>query len=178
VRGPHAYCGVMRRNVALLAAAVGIAFALPAEVGAQQTCNGPPGTAAIEQYCEWVPSASGDRRPGQGARPSAPLPPRAVNQLARAEDGRALLTALGVDPDAPSQRQGSASGGSDARGGGRGAAETGAPAARVPSNNPLDAVRSALGAGPIGGPALPWIIFVTTVVMGGWAWVSKRRRSS
>jgi hypothetical protein len=52
-----------------LVALVALALALPAPSLAQAPpTNAPPGNAAIDEYLETVPGASGDARPRQGAR--------------------------------------------------------------------------------------------------------------
>jgi len=49
---------IVNRTLVLLALLAAGTFAAPA---AAQDCEGPPGTAAIEQYCESVPDATGNR---------------------------------------------------------------------------------------------------------------------
>jgi hypothetical protein len=142
---------------------------------AASECVAPPGTAAIEQYCEIVPSATGD------SGGSSPAPDRSSTPALRAQgaDGRALANVLGSD------RTGSASGSrgkqrtarSAPRHGHRAAAR--ATAARdEPAPNPLRAVTSAVQAGPTLGGGFAWVLLGITALMLAAGWLRLRRGRS
>lgn len=65
---------MIRSRLCLLLAGAAL-LTLPSAASAQ-TCQAPPGTAAIDQYCESIPGATGDRgTPGrEGGRGSAGAP--------------------------------------------------------------------------------------------------------
>ncbi len=154
----------MRRiPVALIAAA----FALwAAPVASAQRCVAPPGTAAVEQYCETIPAAGGSRASDSGPKDPVPLSRRTARDLAGSgAEGEQLLRSLGHDP----QKRSSGSGRSrpDIEGG---------DAPSEPSSNPLDAVRSALSGGPSMGSGFFTVLVALTLLMLGFAWFSYRRR--
>src|SRR5437763_16771660 len=160
--------------LAVAAVAVGALLGpLPAQA-APTTCVAPPGTSGIDQYCETVPGAGGDQgtRGGGGGTTGghhslgSSLPKRTVSQLGRSAAGRAVL---GLSTGLTNASTTSASGGSGSRSGGSGsghsgksggashgsgsaASQSGAPTGR--SDNPLDAVRSAVSTGASAGPGL------------------------
>jgi hypothetical protein len=162
----------------LLTAFVALFLATAAPASAQTDCVAPPGTAAIEQYCETVPSATGAKGGGASA-------PTTVDGAARSElrskgpDGRALAQLLASD------RRASMSGGDATADGARGLGSDhgdGRPAPRsgrvespappaAPSFNPLDAVSSAVEAGPTLGGPFGWPVLGLTVLMIGAGWL-------
>lgn len=96
----------MRRyapEVTRLFVAALMALALPATAAAQLTnCVAPPGTAAIEQYCEQVaPPAHG----GKG-RDAAPVDARDVAALQKTASGQALLRSVGRTRSIPAKKRG------------------------------------------------------------------------
>src|SRR4051794_26277193 len=121
----------MRRLTLLLSVLAGLLVAQPA---AAQNCVAPPGTAAVEEYCETVPTGTGDRGSGDPGQPAAGAPAKTLARLAKTKQGQALSRALGHDPAKaakPRQRVKSTS-------------ETGSSAPRAtgqapqaPSGNPL-----------------------------------------
>ena len=152
---------MVRSFVALIAALV----LLPAATATAQTCVAPPGTAAIDQYCETVPAAGGDRG-STDAGPRVAIPQQTADQLARSNEGGTLLRNLGNDPKKPwgatKQRAGSD--------------ESEAPVA--PSNNPLDAVGSALSSGPTLDGWFIAALLAVTLLMVSWGWIAYRRRDN
>jgi hypothetical protein len=144
---------------------------LAAPAHADQTCVAPPGTAAVEQYCEVVPAAGGSQ--DRHRRDPAPIPPSTAQRLSRSSAGQDLLRTLGHDPvtakhagAAKAHRRSSA------------ATPGTAAAPRPPGDDPLGAVTSALSSGPkLGGPFVG-VLLALTVLMLGWGWVAYRRRAS
>ena|SRR5437763_2180366 len=177
--------------VALTAsAAVG---ALPAQA-APANCVAPPGTSGIDQYCETVPAAGGDtgtRGGGGGGHPlSSSVPRRTAAGLRGAGSvGKAVLSL-------PSGATGAAGQGAAAQGvtgaGGKGGTHGRTANAQSPGNrstadqstpssksdNPLQAIRSAVSTGTSAGEGLVWIFVALGVVMSGLAWLSYRRSAN
>src|SRR3954454_25086600 len=146
----------MLRFVVLLAALLTL---IPGTAAAQ-SCKAPPGTAAIDEYCETVPSAKGDRGTADPSE-TVPISKQTAQALARSSEGSALLRQLGHDAQKPSgNKKSSAS---------KGKAGASAPAA--PSNNPLDAVGAAVSSGPTLGGGFIIALLVVTLLMAGWGWV-------
>lgn len=155
----------MVRRLVLLAFALALLAAAPA--AAQRTCIAPPGTAAIDQYCEVVPDAGGDRG-STDLRPPVAIPQETAEQLARSGgQGEALLRQLGQDPAKP-------------RGAGRrpsGPADSSDPGPSAPSDNPLDAVSSALSSGPTVSSGFIVALLAVTLLVLSWGWIAYRRRT-
>jgi hypothetical protein len=150
-----------------LLAALAAVLICCASAGARD-CNAPPGTAAIDQYCETLPSATGTNG-GEGGDV------RRVSAATRAalrqsgDDGRALSRLLAETParthDQPATRS-SGTSNNPAR-------------ADESATNALGAVRSAIGSGDTVGAWLPWLLLVLAILLGGIAWFrSHRRRAS
>lgn len=152
---------------------------------APPSCQAPPGTSAIDQYCETIPGASGDRgsrssQRGQSLRQVVPA--GVVGQLRRGGPaGQAILNlpATVASTNASAQKGASAQGpvGAETQRQGGGprtrAQEPAAPGAR--SDNPLDAIRSAASSGTSAGSGLAWVLVALGVAMAGLAWVRYRR---
>jgi len=156
------------RYVALLVA-VG-ALALPAGASAQTSCQAPPGTGAIDQYCETIPRAEG---PGGAGNPGStrapqPLPPSTLRALrGGGEDARALADSLA----------GPAGEGRRGKGGRKGGAFPAleAPSSDEPSSNPLPAIKASVGSGGSIGVGFVWILVGITLLMLALAWLRFRR---
>ena len=123
------------------------AILLAAAPAAAQKCNAPPGTAAVDQYCENVPSASGN---GGGSGDSngssgATAPRSTVRALDRAgESGKELKTFLGEDVASTRAQTGTKQGSkrsSDRK------AQKREPAGKAPDATVLEPARR----GPVGG---------------------------
>ena len=146
----------MRR--ALLIAFVTAAATAPAAEA--QLCVAPPGTAAIDEYCELVPGAGGDR-PSRGAGLGVrDLPAGALRDLAGAgDDGRLLASALGKpSPDAV------------------GAASPD-PSPRRPSEADRDlfgAVVQGAGSGPLAGGGFVALLLTLAAGIAGWSRLERR----
>jgi hypothetical protein len=160
----------MRRlilRLTLLGVAALLVAAAPASA---QDCEAPPGTAAIDEYCETIPSAAGGEVVGTDGLRAPPAIPRAtVRALDRAgPDGKALNRFLGQDPNAPARKGERAKplpldGGVDQK---------------APSSNPLDAIRSAVSSGATVGDGFVWVMLAITLLMVGIAWTRYRRDSA
>jgi hypothetical protein len=174
---------VMRRAflvaVVVLAAVPGMARA-----AGRTDCIAPPGTAALDQYCESIPTAGGDRGSGThgGGPGAARVPASAITHLSHSgADGRGLVRVLGYQPSsgghAGSNAAHGSSGGSPAQGvkaERRSGHASAAPA--VPKDNPLNAVRESITAGSTVTSSFVWLLLGATVVMAAWAWLVFRRR--
>ena len=141
----------------VLASTVAIAAVLGlAGTAVAQRCEAPPGTAGVEQYCETVPGAKGERgsrtEPGVGRA----LDRRTARRLERAgRDGRGIL-ALPATGKRKRER-----------------VERGPE----PSESPLGAVGSAIESGASAGQGFVWVLVAAGLGMGGIAWVRYRSGS-
>jgi hypothetical protein len=142
-----------------------LAAAGPAQA---QECVTPPGTAAVDEYCETVPDAAGDR--------GAPAPPRQIppSMLAalreKGEDGARLADQLDRAALTKNPR----------RRPGRDIPVEGDTSARLdesePAANPLDAIREAVTTGARVEAGLGWALALITLALGGAWWLGTRRR--
>jgi len=156
------------------------AILLAAAPAAAQRCVAPPGTAAVDQYCENVPSASGNSGGGSddsNGSSGATTPRSTVRALDRAgESGKELKQFLGEDVASAradtGAKQGS-KGSSDRKARTREPAGT---APKQPSSNPLGAVQSAVNSGSTVGSGFTWILVLLTLLIAGIAWTRYRRR--
>jgi hypothetical protein len=157
---------------------IALLLALPSAAGAQ-TCVARPGTAALDQYCETIPSGGGQR----STRPTNPrlrdtLPPDEVSRLQRRGDEGNAVLALPSGPAPPSAPSSAVSSGSHELSkvppGALPAAGTDAPPA-APSANPVSAAFSSLGFVGSLGWGLVALLAVLAVVASAAAWSSSRR---
>jgi hypothetical protein len=132
----------------------------PAAEGASR-CVAPPGTAAVEQYCEFVPGASGPRKAGAGAgaggAPRSVPGPRGISRStarAIAGSGAGGVVAARVLGALPPPTDGSARGTSDspgsgpnaeARAGGRGSGVKGSSSAKGARGDTASSAKGARG---------------------------------
>jgi hypothetical protein len=147
---------------------------------AQQDCQSLPGRSALEQYCEVLPGAGGHRSTGGGGGSGGEaLSPSVRRQLGQAGPvGKVVAGLVGESSGAGARGDGShdkrTGGGTD---GGASGDRTGS-SGRVrdePSDNPLEAVRSAAEAGPSSGGALIWALAAVIVLLTAFAWLRARR---
>jgi hypothetical protein len=142
-----------------------------------QTCNAPPGTAAVDQYCENVPSAGGD---GGGPSGGSSAKPSQSTVHAFAGSGRAgkeLNKYLGEDVAST----GGSKSNSNRSSGSRKKSQKDQSATktpRQPSASPLGAVQSAVNSGATIGGGFTWILIAIALVIGGTAWLRHRGRST
>jgi len=165
-----------RLSCLLLASVITVILVGPG-VAVAQDCKAPPGTAAIDQYCETVPSGSG----GSGAKSGKPASPTSLSRrtskaLARAgSDGATLAQAIGAEDARQPAR--------DKSSGGRRSAGTGSklPITRdtedSASSGQVGAVRAAVGSRGIG-DSFGWVLLAATLLTVGIAWMRYRRRSA
>jgi hypothetical protein len=190
---PHQIGRIRQHAVAGCVALLCLMLAEPAF--AQRDCQAPPGRSGLDQYCETVPGAAGDRSPGAGGGTGRDVSPATKRKLENGgAAGKALLGVLGAGArgdSGPGGDGGSASsgGGSGGRGGSsngarsdRGSdkaadAESGSDkAADAPSNNVLSAIRSSADTGATSGPGFIWALVIVTLVIVGVAWIRYRAR--
>ncbi len=133
-----------------------------------QNCVAPPGTSAVDEYCENVPDARGEQGgKGGGSGGSGQVPPGTLGALAASgPNGEALVRSLGKDPAAVKKPKRSQ------RGGAPGAT---ARPPEVPSSNPLNAVSQALGKGATIGSGFVFAGLALLLAMLVWAWTAYRR---
>jgi hypothetical protein len=155
-----------------------LALAAPATAAGPTDCVAPPGTAAIEEYCETVPSATGDK--GGGIRSAQPLDRSTRSELrSQGADGQALAGLLRSDGSAATSGSG---GGSVTSKGSKGSGSAGTSRGGAgatqdePSGNPLHAVTSAVEAGPTLGGGFAWALLGITALMIAAGWMRLRAR--
>ena len=156
------------------------ALLLAAAPAAAQQCNAPPGTAAVDQYCENVPSASGNGGGGSDGSSTATAPRNTVRALNRSgEAGRELNRFLGEDVASTGGRTGTKQVSNNKPPGRKPATrEPAGKAPTQPSSNPLGAVQSAVNSGTTVGNGFIWSLVLLTLLIAGVAWMRYRRRSS
>lgn len=162
---------------------------LPAAAIAQE-CQGPPGTSAVDQYCESIPAAGGTSRPGSssgqsgasGSSGASSVSGTVERQLAGSDDGQAVL-GLAAASATPSEAQGggSATSGNASNGSAETPASSQRPAdsqnaANIPSTSALKAVSSSVQNGGTIGDAFIWALIGVTVIAAVAGWLSMRRR--
>src|SRR3954447_7639996 len=82
----------MYRRLTTSLVLVALAAALFAVPASAQSCKAPPGMSAIDQYCEAIPSAGGDRGNtdlDRGSRPYSAATLRALQR--RGGDGQSII---------------------------------------------------------------------------------------
>jgi hypothetical protein len=167
----------------LLAGLVCAAAAAPAAATAQD-CQAPPGMSGIDQYCESVPDARGQRgagepggrgqrdaeeRGGNGARVVSKRTARALRE--RGHQGEAVLAFVRSGGSTRSDRLKGGDQSSAGSGGGEGVAP------RENSSDPLSAITSAVDSGSTTGPGLVWLLVATALAFVVLAWLRYRRRT-
>ena len=158
-----------RVRTPILALALIVMLACATSASAAQTCASAPGTSALDQYCETIPSAGGGSATGNPGTTAgrSDLPRSEIDRLERdGAVGQGLLHLAVVTTSGSGPR---ASGRAGARASGRAADE-------VPSSDPLSAVTSAVADGPTLSPALPLVLLLIAVLAGAVAWLRARTR--
>jgi hypothetical protein len=146
------------------------ALLLAAPASAAQKCVAPPGTAAIEQYCETVPAVTGETGSGHGPGAARPISGQTLSRIQAAAGPRAVQAIAGPKATAPSTAR------KPSRGSGKDPEPPARPAApaRVDSN-PLDAVASAASSGTEAGGPLVYILLALTLLLASATWLRFRR---
>jgi hypothetical protein len=145
---------------------------------AAQRCNAPPGTAAVDQYCENVPSATGNGGGSDGSS-GATAPQSTVRALDRAgESGQELKRFLGEDVASAQGQSGKKRLSERAADRKTQKPEPTGKAPAQPSSNPLGAVQSAVNSGTTVGSGFTWLLVSLTLLIAGIAWMRYRRGSS
>ena len=157
------------------------AILVAAAPAAAQRCVAPPGTAAVDQYCENVPSASGNSGGGSddsNGSSGATAPRSTVRALDRAgESGKELKQFLGEDVASARADTGAKQGSKRSSDRKARTPEPAGTAPKQPSSNPLGAVQSAVNSGSTVGSGFTWVLVLLTVLIAGIAWTRYRRRS-
>jgi hypothetical protein len=158
----------LRRIAALLV--LTSALVAPAGAGAQASCEAPPGTGAIDQYCETIPQAQG---PGAAGDPSStraprPLPASTLRALrGGGDDARALAESLAGPAGSDRAGKGSEKAGA--------APAVQPPSSEDPSSDPFSAIKAAAGSGGGVGAGFVWVLIALTLLMLAAAWLRFRR---
>lgn len=166
----------------LIALAAAVLAVAPASA---QFCDAPPGTSAVDQYCENPPSASGNSGGGGGGGTTLKPSGHTVRVIAKSgERGKELNRYLGQQA-ASSGGSAVASNGSSAKDGkGKGrdtASSKTKSAAQAPSQqstSPLGAVQSAASSGSTIGNGFIWALIAIALFIAGTAFVRHRRKSA
>jgi hypothetical protein len=147
-----------------------------------QRCTAPPGTAAVDQYCETVPSVASAQGPSGGsvadAEATRSVPPRTLRQLAAAgAPGRQLSRVLEGSRAAAATRRAHPASRAHARRAPAPARPTRSRAvALAPSRgNPLTAVTAAVAGGERIGSGFPWVLLLIAAGTGA-TWLRRLRR--
>jgi hypothetical protein len=152
------------RRAGLIAACLALSpcAATPAW-GATANCQAPPGTSAVDQYCETIPAPGGDRGSSDrtGRRTGSSLTPGTARTLGRAgTDGRGILSLPAGAPPAHARRHAPAL----------------APPKPAPaSESPFSAIGSAVDAGGSLGSGFMWVLIALGIGFVGAAWMRYRR---
>jgi LPXTG-motif cell wall-anchored protein len=166
----------MRFARALLVAAV-LAIVVAPSASAQSRCVAPPGSSAVDEYCEVVPDGTGGSGNGGGG---SSIPDKAATQLQKAGPaGQAVLSFSG-EPDAGKQTP------SDKSGGGKDGGSSASSVkpqlqdtdAGAKSNNVIEAAAASASDSTRVGSGFIWVLLAGIALMGGWGWIAFRRRNS
>jgi hypothetical protein len=127
--------------------------------------------SAIDQYCEAIPSAGGDRGNTDTDRGGLPLSAATLRALEKqGETGKAIIALSGAA--AKQEQSGSKSGGS------RPAAQPVPVQPDQPSANPFSALASGFGdTGDTVGPLFGTMLLLLALVFFATAWLRYRRRA-
>ena len=163
----------------LLLCACALAFLVASPAQAAPKCQAPPGTGAVDQYCEVVPGAAGPKSTGLGGRGRAPrapapggIPGGTSRALAGGQPDGGVARVLGAPQSAAGRAAAKPKTGRDGKGKARDAAE---PAS---GGNVLGAVGKAIENGPQIGGGFSWALILIALAMAAVAWFAYRRRGS
>jgi hypothetical protein len=146
------------RLIALVLAASLCWVTTPAFAG-QRDCKAPPGTSGIDQYCETIPGAGGDRGAADrsGRRTESTLSRGTADVLRHAGPNGAAILALptGAPRHPPPSSH--------------------PPPAAPTSESPLNAVGAAVESGASLGSIFIWVIVGLGLALAATAWLRYRR---
>jgi hypothetical protein len=185
-------------RIAFLGALIAFAATASPAMAASGSCQAPPGTSAIDQYCEALPSPGGTGGNHKHKRSHHVNNTTSQELKKQGAAGQAVLNlanssgsaATPAPTPAPAVRkhvkrkvhhQKKKKHQAAAQTPKAGAPPTapvqhGVPAS-APSGNPLSAVGSAIGTGSSGGTAFITLLIAIAVLMGATAFVGRRRRT-
>jgi hypothetical protein len=136
---------------------------LVAAPASAQSCKAPPGTSAIDEYCEAIPSPSGDRGSTDSDRGGLPIPAATRRALEKAgADGRSIVKL-------------SASATKRKRPAGDAAAAKASGEAGPASGNVIDALAAGVGEGGTVGPLFGTLLLFLALVFASLGWLRYRR---
>ncbi len=169
------------RLVIALAAALVPSIAAPAAQA--QGCEAPPGSAAVEQYCEAIPQGDGSQSGNNFQREASESTPggggtngqSGGNPALSAEAARELQSS-GADGEAVAELA-RASGGGPTGASDEEAGEVAGTVAQseAASGSPLKAVSASVENGPVAGPLMIWALLGATLIVLALGWMRFRR---
>lgn len=189
----------VKRPAFVALATISIAVAVPGTAMAA-TCQAPPGSAGVEQYCEVIPGPGGSqtaqgyvsparaRRGGARARRGAsPVVASVRSSLrARGPGGAAVLRLVDGGPATTTssskrgqrRRSPATTTGASKRGQRRSgrSSHDDVTAAPLPKSDPLRAVSAALQSFGVAGSGIVWILIAVALVMAAFGLIAFRRR--
>lgn len=131
-----------------------------------QRCEAPPGTAAVDQYCEMIPEERGTTPSARYAESGTPgsAPETALGQRLVSEGASGVALATFVERTRP-------------EGAFRGETAEQSASLAAPPEGPVAAIRSSVVAGPVTGTAFLLALFaIAALVAGLWAFDRRRPR--
>lgn len=169
-------------TIRLITASLVVALlTLTASPALAQTCEAPPGSAAVDQYCEAIPEGSGsqsgaDFQRSAGSSSSDGTSGSGTGSGLSDDTARELRAAgsagAAVEQLSRASRAKAPSGGSTAQGDVAGVDA----ASDDVSGSPLKAIPASVENGPVAGPVLVWALLAATLALLGLGWVAYRHR--
>ena len=175
----------LRLVTALLAALLAVVAAPSAHA---QSCEAPPGSAAVEQYCEAIPEGDGAQSGNDFRREAAESVSGGGGTNGQGGSGNPALSveaaqaleSAGADGEAVADLARASSGGQSASSNGNAASEAGDVAGSSASSDeasgsPLKAVSASVENGPVAGSLMIWALLGATLVVLALGWMRFRR---
>jgi hypothetical protein len=167
--------------VAVLCALLGLSLCATTGAGAATTaasrCVAPPGTSAIDQYCESVPDAAGGKGTsgGDAGGTAGGVSKTAAKSLKReGADGAAVLALAGGPAPESATKGKHKTSKSPASAPKRPTDTSAAPAAKP--NDIFQTTAASLGDVSRVGTGFVWLLIGSIAGVGAWGWVGYRRR--
>jgi hypothetical protein len=166
-----------RRYASVIAGIVCLVTLIATSAAIAAPCSAPPGTAALDQYCEVVPSAGGTGHNTSHGKAEAVSPPvqDAIDSLPASQARELAQTMDRLGPAAAKEVSPRPRAGIHGTGPGVDRGEPRVPA--EPSGNPLSAAARAVTGGPTSGPVFPWVLISVWAMLAGVSWVRYRGRT-